>query len=795
MAGLIVVGCSDDEETSTVLDGPELGGSGDVYVETDPSQLTVPWALTLPGGNTVSGVNNYQLNSQDPGDYTISWPILEGWNEPRPSVLTENMASGSNLVFTAIYLPQPGTTLIGVSPKGLGATWSLSKLGGGFSAEDNNDTTLVNLVPGEYVISWSAEEGYEAPETRSQTLSAISPNFITGSYTIGADSVLINPLPTELNGSWTLVGSKIEDPEFTYSETGTGRQMLLLSEDATYTATWGDVDQFHTPAPQSINVDLESGDSYFFTAEYTPVDGSINIAATVGSTDLPWALTGPSGAVQHGSGTKSMTGMRIGQYILNGTEFDGWVPAPVGSSGDLTSSNTLDLTVVADAAVTVRPMPLGLDATWQLTGPAGYSLDGFGEMLIDGLSTGSYTLTWSAMNGWDVPAPSTQTLATDQGVVFESVFTQGANTLHVNPRPSSEVISWDVTGPGGFASSGVGMETLAITETGTYTVVWGNVAGYMVPSPRSVLFNGEDNVTLSITYVELLDLVGISAGNFTMGSPSNESCRSDFEGQHGVGLTGDFIMKTTEVTNEQYISMAQWAVDNGYATADRFGVNDNIGESHYELLDLDDGDQEIFFENGVFSTSDPNQPVKEVSWYGAVSYCDWLSLYVGLEMSYDHNTWVCGISHPSLASGYRLPTEAEWEYACRAGSNTAFANNVLIYGSIPNCYNSLVSTLAWYNLTSGGWSNDVGLLDANAWGLYDMHGNVREWVNDLMRDAYYFEGPPANDPPGPLVGENRVSRGGYFFSTADRVRSAARHGSDPGSASYDTGFRVVLSDH
>ncbi len=789
LAGLALVGCSDDETTTAdITETDPTGGDGDVFVEAGPTELNVPWTLTLPGGESISGENNYHLRGQVPGDYTISWPQLDGWNEPRPSTLQQTLDSGSNLIFSAIYLPQPGTTLVSVQPVGLDVNWRM--LGPeGFDLTASGDTTLVNLVPGSYGVEWFEVEGFDAPDSLVVSLSALLPMYVVGQYSFPDSTLLINPVPEETDAGWTLEGPN------GFGVAGNGRAKVDIKDSGNglYTVTWNDVDQYTKPEPGTLSVHLEKGLLFTINGTYIPLEGSINLNAVLGETDLPWTLTGPTGTVQYGSGTTSMSGMRPGTYSVQGLALDGWVPAD-GSSQDLPSAGDITFTISAEAAITVRPLPMGLDAAWQLTGPDGYSLDGTGEMLVDGLDAGSYTITWTDITGWSVPAASSQTLAADHGLVFEGQFEQGANTLHVNPKPATETITWDITGPGGYSESGTGMTTLSITEDGDYTITWGAVAGYMQPAPSAATFSGDNNLVFSTRYVELLDLVSLSAGSFSMGSGQFEGCRSGFEFRHTVNISRDFIMKATEVTNGEYIAMAQWAYDNGYVTADRFGVNDNLDGSTVELLDLDDGDQEIFFEAGLFSTPVPDQPVKEVSWYGAASYCDWLSMYRGLEPAYSHITWVCGINHPASAAGFRLPTEAEWEYACRAGSGNAYANNIdILELQEDHCISPDLDTICWYDLGSGGWSQEVGQLVENTWGLFDMHGNVREWVNDWMRPNYYNEGPPAEDPPGPLFGTERIIRGGYFFSPAKDCRSAARSAANPSNAAYDTGFRVVLS--
>ena len=129
-----------------------------------------------------------------------------------------------------------------------------------------------------------------------------------------------------------------------------------------------------------------------------------------------------------------------------------------------------------------------------------------------------------------------------------------------------------------------------------------------------------------------------------------------------------------------------------------------------------------------------------------------------------------------------MPTEAQWEYACRAGSKTRY------------CFGDDASKLdeyAWYGQVSGGKTHPVGEKKPNAWGLYDMHGNVSELCQDWYDDAYYAKS-PTDDPTGPPTGSCRVGRGGSWFDDARYCRSAYRGGHGPGDRDYDLGLRVSL---
>jgi formylglycine-generating enzyme required for sulfatase activity len=183
-------------------------------------------------------------------------------------------------------------------------------------------------------------------------------------------------------------------------------------------------------------------------------------------------------------------------------------------------------------------------------------------------------------------------------------------------------------------------------------------------------------------------------------------------------------------------------------------------------------------------------PVERVSWYDAVEFCNKLSERDNLEPAYsidkinqdtnngnasDTEKWT--VSMRDGAEGYRLPTEAEWEYACRAGMETQYSTGDTISAEQAN-FNSAG--------TRGGFAE-------NPWGLYNMHGNVWEWCWDWYDENEYGNtSGRVGNPLGPAVGENRVRRGGSWRSAdSNELRSAFRESAGPDSAADDIGFRVI----
>ena len=244
-----------------------------------------------------------------------------------------------------------------------------------------------------------------------------------------------------------------------------------------------------------------------------------------------------------------------------------------------------------------------------------------------------------------------------------------------------------------------------------------------------------------------LEMVWVPAGTFTMGSPGGEEGRFANETQRQVSLSG-FYMGKHAVTQALYRDVM--GTDPSYFSRDK-GRLPEAGET------------------------DNKRPVESITWLEAVEFCNTLSLNESLTPVYT----IIGetVTANWNNSGYRLPTEAEWEYACRAGTTTAYNTGTVIDAGT-----------GWYNSNSGNFTHEVGLKPANAIGLYDMHGNVWEWCWDWYGD--YPAGAEIN-PKGPADGINRVSRGGGWAYGARFQRSAYRGISTPDDPQRVLGFRVV----
>jgi sulfatase modifying factor 1 len=252
-----------------------------------------------------------------------------------------------------------------------------------------------------------------------------------------------------------------------------------------------------------------------------------------------------------------------------------------------------------------------------------------------------------------------------------------------------------------------------------------------------------ETVTTKTSEKISFDMVLIPAGNFQMGSPANEAGRKDDEGpQHEVHVD-NFYLCTTEVTIELFMAYYQETVS---AKRDFITTQEQNQTEKAEDVDAITGPTPVY---GDMTMGYENQhPAMGMTWHNAMTFCRWLSKQTGKE--------------------YRLPTEAEWEYACRAGTTNAFG--------VGNDVEKL-KEFAWYDATADSETSAVGKKKPNAWGLYDMLGNVREWVYDFYSPDAYKQAAaksPAINPKGSETGQVHVARGGDYNSPPGELRCAAR---------------------
>ena len=475
------------------------------------------------------------------------------------------------------------------------------------------------------------------------------------------------------------------------------------------------------------------------------------------------------------------TPLRLNDFTRTGYDFIGWAASPGGVVAYTDGANYM----VAD-------MDVNLYAVWAPKVERTitfYSNDENNQTRIQTvwentptpLSANIFTRAGYTFNGWSTtPTGSvvygdgaSYTIGTAD-VILYAVWSGNPYTITFNANGGSG-------GPSPVTAI-YGNPMPVITPAPTHTNVDYDFAGYFDATTGGTMYytasltsarnwDKTSNTTLYAQWIQpLIEMVWIPAGTFQMGSPTSEPDRGSNETQHQVTLTTGFSMGKYQVTQEQYVAV--------------MGTNPS------------------YFHGG--SGREPaageiqsRRSVELVSWYDALVFCNKLSMIEGLSPTYRINgstdpsywgavptsnnaTWNA-VEVVSGSTGYRLPTEAQWEYACRAGTGTAY-----------NTGATISDNTGWYGANSNSRTHEVGKKSVNAWGLYDMHGNVHEWCWDWYNSTYYTSS-PSSDPmgPGPVSGFGRVIRGGSWYNGASNLRSAFRNYENPHGRSLYAGFRVV----
>jgi uncharacterized repeat protein (TIGR02543 family) len=296
-------------------------------------------------------------------------------------------------------------------------------------------------------------------------------------------------------------------------------------------------------------------------------------------------------------------------------------------------------------------------------------------------------------------------------------------------------------------------------------------AGFSYKPTGNITLYAQWKATIITGYANIT-MIYVPGGSFQMGKDLETAATGDITPVHTVTLSG-FYMGRTEVTQAQYQAVMGKTIQEQQALA---GASTTI----------DDGRGDNF-------------PVYYVCWYEAIEFCNRLSEREGLSLYYTinksqedpHNThsadtlkWM--VMRNTTANGYRLPTEAEWEYAAKGGNPNAVGWVWYTYAG-----SNIVGDVAWYNSNSGLITREVGKKAPNGLGLYDMSGNVWEWCWDWF--GSYSSG-AQTDPSGAVSGTDRVNRGGAFPSSTEFVHSAYRRCNEPHMQGGDLGFRLARNE-
>ncbi len=480
-------------------------------------------------------------------------------------------------------------------------------------------------------------------------------------------------------------------------------------------------------------------------ADKGPAVGGGEIAAAVGRLIVTVApkdayveVTGPKGFKATSRGGWEHAKLGPGRYSVTASAA-GYEGKTAAATVEVDEVATVKVGLERLGGLEVVGSPAG--AKVEISGPEGFKESGGLPVVVRDAVKGEYTVAVSKA-GYEGERYGATVKNGDTARVQVGLKQPGS--LVVEGTPAGAQV--DITGPGGFSVTKGLPVTVEGASRGTYRVKVTR-QGYGAFEATAEVKGGETS-TVGVKLVKesagpvagsggaskaVGGWVRIEPGAFTMGSPGSEEGRDLSEEQHKVTITRGFWLKPTEVTQGEWTAV--------------MGSN----PSNYTACG---------------STC----PVEQVSWNDAVAYCNKLSERENLQQCYVGERFV-GLG----CTGYRLPTEAEWEYAARAGTTGARHGEV--------------GAVAWYDGNSNSTTHPVGQKQANAWGLHDMLGNVWEWTSDWY-DGYSGA---ARDPVGPDSGQYRVIRGGGWALVAADVRSAYRNGGEPGNRADNIGFRPARS--
>ncbi len=591
---------------------------------------------------------------------------------------------------------------------------------------------------------YTPESNYHGTDSFAFTVS--DGGAISSPATVALTIVSVNDAPVAATGL-EASGPKNSAIEVALSGSDVDGDSLIYAVDAQ--PSHGSVVLAGATATYTPDADYQGPDSFDFTVS----DGSLSSAvATVDLTvtrenDAPVADAGLTG-VGDEDGTITV--------VLSGTDGDG--DALSYAVEDEPAYGTLDLT---GATATYTP-----DADFN-------GADSFSFTVSDGLATSdpaTVALTVNPVN--DAP-----------------VITSSASASMVeNSDVVLMLVATDVDG------DSVGFSVVGGADAGLFVVDGSQLRFVAAPDFESPADTDGDNTynlilraddgtatidqAIAVSVIDSLHelvMVSLDGGGFAMGD-SDDVGDDDERPVHNVTLSA-FHISAHEVTNAQYAAVMNWAIGQLVVTASE----ESVTYAGTQLLDLDSSYCEISWDGSeLVVDSDRGQyPVVAVTWHGAQAFCALVNQHEGLEAAVDLTDWAIDQD----AVGYRLPTEAEWEYAARGGLSGA---------SYPWGDAAADALRANYDYDENvGDRRPVGSYAANGYGLYDTAGNAWEWCADWYASAYYGY-TPTEDPAGPASGNYRVSRGGGWYHTADAMRCANRQPFAPGYSGIScVGFRPV----
>ena len=305
----------------------------------------------------------------------------------------------------------------------------------------------------------------------------------------------IEPNPEGYDATWNLTGP--DKAVFT----GRGDSVIISMVPGSYVIVWGPVRDRVTPPNTSAF--LESDSVLVLSTIYNYSSGSINIDPDPDALNASWTLSGPSGQFIEGAGDTAMTDMDVGNYSLVWNEVEEY-ETPPSQVLKLDVDNALTFAaeyVRSKGTISIDPDPGDLAAPWTLTGPEDFALSGVGDTLLADMAIGDYTIAWGDVPGRVTPDPETALHTDDAILVFRGDYPLMIGSISIDPNPDILDASWTLNLPSDETIEGSGDTVLVDMEIGRYSLVWHEVAGYMVPAPGVAELEADDVLTFTTEYI------------------------------------------------------------------------------------------------------------------------------------------------------------------------------------------------------------------------------------------------------------------------------------------------------
>jgi formylglycine-generating enzyme required for sulfatase activity len=603
-------------------------------------------------------------------------------------------------------------------------------------------------------------------------------------------AVLLSPLLAEA-GTNLVITDFESSGELTFDQLDNALEYNIEwapSPAGPWTNTWQSLTHIPTSRQQRITMSVPMCYRVIAVVATGTLQVSISPSAAV-SAGASWSVDG--GNTWLGSGRAR--GLPTGGYVVSFSSISDW-DTPSDEQLSVLRDQTTTTTGVyvphtGSLRVTMAPTSaVDAGAGWSVD--AGATWHSSGETLSD-FMVGQYTLSFKPTTGWDEPDDKQVAISRDSTTVTNAAYVQQTGAIRVTLSPAGAASAgarWTIDGGSSWLTSGYTQTGLPV---GGYTVSFKAVTGWNEPDDKAVTVNKNQTTTTTGVYAEPPvpgDMVAIAGAAFTMGDTKGDGVFANELPTHQVTLDS-FHIKETKVSKGEWDTVYNWARTHGY-TFEGFG-HDNTPQAHAS-----------------------DHPVYNINWYDILKWCNARSerenrlpcYYTSSAQTTPYRQGQVDMKNGMVkwsASGYRLPTESEWEYAARNGrANSRFPWGDLINHGYANYYatklfvpydnDPLPDTYHPNAWPSQPRTTPVDFFAKTAYGIRDMAGNMNEWVWD--RHGTYPSSAQTN-PHGPNTGDERVQRGASYLADGRHCRVARRfYNSALTVPSYQAGsFRVVIA--